>query len=87
MYTHSPAISFVVPCKTQAEVDQYWDTLTADGGEGSQCGWLTDKFGISWQITPNVLIELMSKDTSGRVMQAMMGMKKIIIADLEKAYN
>ncbi len=87
MYIHSPAISFVVPCKTQAEVDQYWDILTADGGKESQCGWLTDKFGISWQITPDALMDLMSKDTSGRVMQAMLGMKKIIIADLEKAYN
>jgi len=83
------AISFFVKCETQAEVDFYWNTLTADGGEESQCGWLKDKFGLSWQIVPNVLGRyLADKDPAkaNRVMQAMLKMQKIDIAPLEKAY-
>jgi len=80
----SPAISFVVSCETQAEIDDYWQKLTA-GGEEVQCGWLTDKFGVSWQIVPVALEKLLSDPDpaiSGRVMQAMLQMKKIDIAGL-----
>lgn len=82
------AISFYVECKDQAEVDAYWDKLTQGGApEAQQCGWLQDKYGFSWQIIPKLLPELMTKDTSGRVMQAMLGMKKIDCAALQKAFD
>ena len=83
------AISFVINCETQTEIDYHWDALLA-GGEESMCGWLKDKFGISWQIVPPVLGQMLTdkdKTKAGRVMHAMMQMKKIIIADLKKAYN
>jgi predicted 3-demethylubiquinone-9 3-methyltransferase (glyoxalase superfamily) len=82
------AVSLVARCKDQAEVDRYWNALIADGGEEKQCAWLKDKFGLSWQIVPDRLIELMSTPdaaANARVMQAMLKMKKIVIADLEKA--
>jgi predicted 3-demethylubiquinone-9 3-methyltransferase (glyoxalase superfamily) len=82
------AISFQIPCVDQDEVDRYWDTLTADGGEEGPCGWLKDKFGLSWQVVPNRLGELLSSSepgVAGRVAQAMFAMKKIVIADLETA--
>jgi predicted 3-demethylubiquinone-9 3-methyltransferase (glyoxalase superfamily) len=88
-YTISPAISFFVDCETQAEVDELWEKLTAGGSE-VQCGWLTDKFGVSWQIIPRTLMELMQdKDPvkSQRVFKAMMGMIKIDIGALRKAYR
>jgi len=88
-FTFTEAISFVVNCETQAEVDEYWEKLSA-GGQEVQCGWLKDKFGLSWQIVPMRLIELLEdKDVakSQRVMKAMMQMKKIEIAGLEKAYQ
>jgi len=84
------AISFIVDCENQEEVDYYWNKLTANGGAESMCGWLKDKFGVSWQIVPQILIDyLYDKDTvkAQRVMMAMLQMKKIIIKDLEKAYN
>ncbi|MEJ7623444.1 MAG: VOC family protein [Pyrinomonadaceae bacterium] len=88
MFKFNEAVSFVVKCESQEEVDYYWSRLTADGGEESQCGWLKDKFGLSWQVTPVRLIELM-KDSDpekvSRVTNAMMQMKKINIADLEAA--
>jgi predicted 3-demethylubiquinone-9 3-methyltransferase (glyoxalase superfamily) len=87
MYIFTPAISLVVSCETQDEVDHYWDGLL-DGGEPSQCGWLTDRFGVSWQIVPNRLGELMSDpdpERAGRVAQAMMQMIKLDIAQLEAA--
>ncbi len=87
-FQFTEAISMFVDCKDQAEVDYYWNALTADGGEESQCGWLKDKFGLSWQIVPKALMDyLADKDQAkaGRVMQAMMKMRKIIIADLDKA--
>ena len=87
-FKFSPAISFVVNCDTQEEVDNFWEKLS-DGGQKMQCGWLQDKFGVSWQIVPERLGELMSDDDdekSGRVMQAMMKMVKIDIAQLERAY-
>ena len=84
----SEAISFVVDCKSQEEVDELWSKLTAGGGQPSQCGWLKDRFGLSWQIVPTVLVELLSDPdpaTSKRVMEAMLKMTKIDIAALEKA--
>ena len=87
-FKFTEAISFYVDCGTQEEIDHFWNKLTADGGQESMCGWLKDKFGVSWQIVPPILGELLGdKDQakSGRVMQAMMKMKKIIIADLERA--
>ncbi len=89
-FDFNEAFSFVVNCKDQNEVDYYWNKLTSDGGAESQCGWLKDKFGISWQITPTILLQYISdKDPqkSQAVMQAMLKMKKIDIAEVEKAYN
>jgi predicted 3-demethylubiquinone-9 3-methyltransferase (glyoxalase superfamily) len=80
------AISFVVTCDTQAEIDLYWDRLIADGGQEVACGWLIDKYGISWQIVPKVLGRLISDPEHGqRAMNAMMQMKRLIIEDLENA--
>jgi predicted 3-demethylubiquinone-9 3-methyltransferase (glyoxalase superfamily) len=81
VYQFTPAISFVVRCETQQEIDDYWSKLTA-GGKEIQCGWLVDKFGLSWQIVPARLPELL-KHPKG--MQAMMKMKKLDIAELERA--
>lgn len=89
-FKFNESISFFVDCKTQEEVDELWEKLTADGGEESMCGWLKDKYGLSWQIIPAVLGELLSdKDPNkaNRVMQAMLKMQKIDIAGLERAYN
>ena len=88
-FTFSPAISFVVNCKTQDEIDELWDKLS-EGGATSQCGWLTDKFGLSWQIVPTVLGELMQdKDPvkTNRVMAALLQMTKLDIEGLGKAYE
>jgi len=88
-FTFSPAISFVVNCKTQEEVDEFWEKLS-DGGKENQCGWLDDKFGVSWQIVPTVLGQLLSDADpvkSGRVMQAMLQMTKIDIAGLKRAFE
>ena len=88
IYRFTPAISFAVDCKTQEEVDRLWERLTADGGQPVQCGWLTDKYGISWQIVPTRLVELLSDpdpEKANRVMQAMFTMIKIDIAALEAA--
>jgi predicted 3-demethylubiquinone-9 3-methyltransferase (glyoxalase superfamily) len=82
------AISFTVDCDGQAEVDYYWESLLAGGGTPSQCGWLKDRYGLSWQITPKQLIELTTssdKAQNNRVFGAMMKMSKIIVADLERA--
>ena len=89
LFKFTEAISFVVNCETQEEVDKFWDKLS-EGGEKIQCGWLKDKFGVSWQIVPTILSELMSDPDpvkSQRVMQAMLKMKKLDIKDLKKAYN
>jgi predicted 3-demethylubiquinone-9 3-methyltransferase (glyoxalase superfamily) len=83
------AVSFFISVETQEEVDYYWGKLTAEGGEESRCGWLKDKFGLSWQVVPTTLGRYLAdpdRDKAGRVMQAMMNMRKIIIADLNKAY-
>ncbi len=88
-FKFNESISFVVNCDTQKEVDYFWEKLTADGGQESQCGWLKDKFGLSWQVTPTVLIEMLhDKDAkkSERVMNAMMQMQKIDIEKLQAAY-
>ncbi|HYU10438.1 MAG TPA: VOC family protein [Gemmatimonadales bacterium] len=88
LFKFSEAFSFVVNCENQEEIDEYWRKLTADGGAESQCGWLKDKFGFSWQIVPTALGKLMSdKDPkkANRVMQAVLQMKKLDIATLEQA--
>jgi predicted 3-demethylubiquinone-9 3-methyltransferase (glyoxalase superfamily) len=85
-YSFNEAVSFVVDCDTQDEIDYYWTKLTADGGQESQCGWLKDKFGVSWQIVPTVLSKLMSNaEKAPRVMQAFMKMKKFDIEALVNA--
>jgi predicted 3-demethylubiquinone-9 3-methyltransferase (glyoxalase superfamily) len=87
-FKFTEAISLLVHCNTQEEVDYYWQKLTADGGQESQCGWLKDKYGLSWQIAPDELLNMWSSGDSAkaqRVMQAMMGMKKLIIKDLQAA--
>jgi predicted 3-demethylubiquinone-9 3-methyltransferase (glyoxalase superfamily) len=89
MFQFSPAVSLFVSCKTQEEVDHYWDRLAADGVI-EQCGWLRDKFGVSWQIIPDVLMELLhdkDPEKSKRTMQAMLQMKKIDIQGLKKAHQ
>lgn len=89
VYKISPAISFVVNCETQQEVDELWERLTT-GGEEVQCGWLTDKFGVSWQIVPTALDQLLSDPDpvrSENVMRAMLQMKKLDIAGLQRAYE
>ena len=86
-FQFNEAVSFLVHCKDQAEVDYYWDKLGA-GGTPNVCGWLKDKYGLAWQVTPDILMDLIQdKDAakSQRVMKAMMGMKKIDIAGLRKA--
>jgi len=82
-FKFTEAVSFVVNCETQKEIDYYWDKLTGGGGNEVQCGWLKDKYGLSWQIVPTVLPQLVKK--SGRVMEALMHMKKLDIAALERA--
>src|ERR1700728_507662 len=81
-FKFNESVSFVVRCDSQAEVDEYWDKLTADGGSESQCGWLKDKFGLSWQIVPARMIDLIKKPAA---MQAMLKMKKIDISEIERA--
>ena len=88
-FTFSPAVSLVANCETQAEVDELWEKLSA-GGEKLNCGWLTDKYGLSWQVVPTLVGELMQdKDAekTKRVMQAIMGMNKLEIAGLRRAYD
>ena len=85
-FTHSPAVSFQVFCDTQEEVDRLWDALVSGGGEESMCGWCSDRFGVSWQIIPRRLTELLSSgdaDVARRTTERMMTMRKIVIAELE----
>jgi predicted 3-demethylubiquinone-9 3-methyltransferase (glyoxalase superfamily) len=89
-FNFAEGISLMVNCKTQEEVDRYWRALTAGGGEEGPCGWLKDPFGVSWQIVPEALGKMLSDPTSGNAeacMNAMMKMKKLDIATLEKAYR
>jgi predicted 3-demethylubiquinone-9 3-methyltransferase (glyoxalase superfamily) len=88
-FPHSEAVSFQIPCRDQAEIDHYWGLLTKDGGEESQCGWLKDKFGVSWQITPPSMMGFLSGEDaegSARATKAMLEMRKIDLAKLEAAY-
>ena len=89
-FPHSEAVSFQIPCKNQEEIDHYWSLLTANGGEESQCGWLKDKFGVSWQITSPKMMEFLNgPDSKGsaRATNAMIQMKKIDLQAMEKAYK
>ena len=89
-FTFTQGVSLLVTCDTQAEIDRYWARLTEGGGKEIQCGWLVDRFGLSWQIVPRVFLEMIvDKDAgrAGRAMQAMMKMKKFDIAALERAYK
>ena len=89
-FKFNESISMYVDCEDQAEVDYLWEALTAEGGEESMCGWLKDKYGLSWQIIPKQLGELLGDpdpDKSKRVREAMLKMQKIIVADLRKAYD
>src|SRR5690348_8530135 len=89
-YKLTPAFSIMVQCDDQAEVDRLWSALTADGGEESRCGWLVDRFGLSWQIIPKRMSELMESEdaaAANRVTQAMLKMGKIDLATLERAYT
>jgi predicted 3-demethylubiquinone-9 3-methyltransferase (glyoxalase superfamily) len=88
-YAFTPAVSFSIDCATQDEVDYFWDRL-GEGGTPSRCGWLQDRFGLSWQVVPSVLPELLGDDDdakSGAVMTAMLGMIKLDIAALQAAYD
>ncbi|HEU4727988.1 MAG TPA: VOC family protein [Kofleriaceae bacterium] len=89
-YKLNPAISLFVSCNTQGEVDALWDRFLAEGARESRCGWLVDRFGLSWQIIPRQLLELMSDpdpEKAGRVVQCMLGMQKIDIAALQRAHG
>jgi len=88
-FTFSPAISLFVSCATQEEIDELWDTLSV-GGEKQRCGWLKDQFGVSWQIIPSILGEMLfdeDDEKSNRVMQAMLQMERLDIAGLRRAYE
>ena len=88
-FQFSEAVSFMISCEDQAEVDYYWDRLTADGGKESQCGWLTDRFGLAWQVVPEGMDEVFSDSDPAkaeRAMAAMMKMKKLDIAGLQLAH-
>jgi len=90
-FKFNEAVSFQIMCRTQDEVDHYWDRLSAGGDkQAQQCGWVKDKYGVSWQVVPTVLVEMMAdpdKEKSGRAMEAMLQMKKLDIAELERAYD
>lgn len=89
-FPHTEAISFQIPCKDQNEIDKYWDLLTANGGQESQCGWLKDKFGVSWQVTsPEMMKYLGGPDPEGaqRATKAMLSMKKIDLEAMQAAYE
>lgn len=87
-FKFTEAVSFVINCETQEEIDYYWQKLTSDGGEEVQCGWLTDKYGLSWQVVPAKIAEW-ARDAAGfeRVMHAIMPMKKLDMAALQRAYD
>ena len=86
LFQFNEAVSFVIPCDNQEEIDHYWYKLTAEGGQESQCGWCKDKFGLSWQVVPSILGKLMSDpERAPRVVQAFMKMKKFDIEALTKA--
>src|SRR5437660_9254235 len=88
-FKFTEAISFVINCEAQEEIDYYWEKLTADGGEEVQCGWLTDKYGLSWQVVPTKFFDEWVKDAAGlqRVMHELMQMKKLDLATLQEAFE
>ena len=89
-FKFNEAVSFAVRCKDQAEVDRLWDALAADGGEPVQCGWLKDRFGLSWQIVPEEMYEMLSspdRDGARRAMEAMLKMVKLDLAELKRAFE
>ena len=89
-FQFTEAVSFMVRCEDQAEVDRLWEALIADGGQPSQCGWLKDRFGLSWQITPQAMLDMLGsddRDASRRAMEAMMTMSKLDIAQLRRAFE
>jgi predicted 3-demethylubiquinone-9 3-methyltransferase (glyoxalase superfamily) len=88
-FKFTEAVSFVINCDTQEEIDYYWEKLTADGGEEVQCGWLADKFGLSWQVVPEKFFAEWVEDEAGleRVMRELMQMKKLDLATLKKAFE
>jgi len=89
-FSFSEAVSFSIDCRDQGEVDRYWDALIEGGGEPSQCGWLKDRFGVSWQVIPRQLPELLNapdRDGARRAMEAMLQMSKIDVAKLKEAYE
>src|SRR5437763_8033555 len=88
-FKFTEAISFVINCETQEEIDYYWEKLTADGGEEVQCGWLADKYGLSWQVVPSKFFDEWVKDAAGlqRVMHELMQMKKLDLATLQEAFE
>lgn len=84
-FPHTEAVSFEVRCDTQEEIDRVWDALVADGGQESQCGWCKDRFGVNWQVTPTVLVDLLAgpdRAAAQRAWDAVMGMRRIVIADV-----
>lgn len=90
LFKFNESISMVIHCNDQVEVDHYWNGLIADGGQASDCGWLKDKFGLSWQVTPEILTQYLGdadREKAGRVMQCMMTMQKLDIAKLQAAYD
>lgn len=89
-FKFNEAVSFIIDCATQEEVDHYWEKLTADGGEPGPCGWLKDKFGVSWQVVPSILDEYLrdeDRERANRVMETMLKMSKLDIAELQRAYE
>jgi predicted 3-demethylubiquinone-9 3-methyltransferase (glyoxalase superfamily) len=89
-FTFTPAISFVVNCQSQEEVDEFWEKLSADGGQTNCCGWLTDRYGVSWQIVPKILLDLLGdKDSekANRVQKTMLQMHKLDMGGLKRAYE
>ncbi len=86
-FEFTEAISFVVDCDGQKEVDYYWEKLSSNGGNKGNCGWLKDRYGLSWQVVPKQFYEILKKDTTGKVTEEVLKMRKIIIEDLEKALS
>ena len=89
-FTFNESISFSIDCEDQAEVDRYWDAFTADGGEPSVCGWLKDRFGVSWQVIPRQLPEMLrspDREAAGRAMEAILKMRKIDVQELRDAFE
>ena len=84
-FKFTEAVSFVINCETQEEIDYFWDKLTSDGGQESMCGWLKDRFGLSWQVVPSQLPSLLTGEKSNEVMQAIMQMKKLDLGTLRQA--